>query len=381
MNNRKASPGMRNPFTLGIVQRKDFCNREAEIKDLLRHARNGNNVILFSPRRYGKSSLTRIVLELLEKEGFLTVYVDLFPISSEQDFISRFSSGILKGIGRGVDPRGLGDRIANLFKRLIPSIEVKPEGYALSVKFDQTAETGLLLDDLLEGLYAYVRKRKLKACIALDEFQEITELPESKKIEGILRSHIQLQKEITYFYVGSRRRILNDMFLNKSRPFYKSGFSYTLKKIAAEEFVPYIEKRFKDTGKICPEEIAKEMHDRVRGYPYYVQKLASIAWDISEKKCDGKVLENAHQALVSMETIDFEGIWSGLTLIQKALLKAIAKEPTASPYGREFLERHRLSIGGTQRAMKALFSRDLIEQDDQNIYKLTDPVMETWLRE
>ena len=53
---------------------------------------------------------------------------------------------------------------------------------------------------------------------------------------------------------------------------------------------------------------------------------------------------------------------------------------TASPYGREFLERHRLSIGGTQRAIKALFSKDLIEKDDKSIYRLTDPVMEAWLR-
>lgn len=100
---------MRNPFTLGIAHRKDFCNREKEIKDLLRYARNGNNVILFSPRRYGKSSLIKIVLELLEEEGFLAVYVDLFPITSEQDFISRFSSGLLKAIGKGVDPRNLGE--------------------------------------------------------------------------------------------------------------------------------------------------------------------------------------------------------------------------------------------------------------------------------
>lgn len=372
---------MRNPFTLGIVQRKDFCNRDAEIKDLLRYARNGDNVILFSPRRYGKSSLIKIVLERLEKEGFVAVYVDLFPITSEQDFISRFSSGLLKGIGRGVDPRNLGERIANLFKRMIPSIEVKPNGYALTVKFDQTVETGLLLDDLMEGLYGYVERKKLKACIALDEFQEITELPDSKKIEGILRSHSQLHKEIAYFYVGSRRRILNDMFLNKSRPFYKSAFSYALREVDKVEFVEYIGKRFKNTGKTCREAIAEKLYDLVRGYPYYVQKLASIAWDASEKECNSKVLDAAYHVLVTMETIDFEGIWSGLTLIQKAVLKAIAKEPTVSPYGREFLEKHRLSIGGTQRAIKALFSKDLIEKDDKSIYRLTDPVMEAWLRE
>ena len=43
---------LRNPFTLGIVQKEDFCDREKEIEDLLRYAKNGDNIVLFSPRRY-----------------------------------------------------------------------------------------------------------------------------------------------------------------------------------------------------------------------------------------------------------------------------------------------------------------------------------------
>ncbi len=82
-----------------------------------------------------------------------------------------------------------------------------------------------------------------------------------------------------------------------------------------------------------------------------------------------------------MEALDFEGIWSGLTLVQKSVLKAMAREPTATPYSREFLERHRLSQGGAQRAIKTLLARDLIERDGKNRYRLTDPVMIRWLCE
>jgi hypothetical protein len=148
-----------------------------------------------------------------------------------------------------------------------------------------------------------------------------------------------------------------------------------------DDFVSYIEKRFRDTGKLCASEVAVQIYDMARGYPYYVQKLGSIVWDMTEKKCNPDVIKEAYRILLNMETVDFEGIWSGLTLIQKSVLKAIAKEPTSSPYAREFLERHRLSIGGTQRAMKVLFSRDLIEKDGENRYRLTDPIMEAWLRD
>lgn len=372
---------MQNPFTIGIAKEEDFCNRKQELADLLNYARNGQNIVLYSPRRYGKSSLVNQVLKELEKEGVLTVYVDLFPVSSEHDFISMLATAVLKGIGRGVDPRTFGDKVKNLFSRLVPVFEVTPEGLGFFVKFDRSAKLELLLDDLMEGMYTYVKKKRLRACIALDEFQEVTELAESKKIEGILRSHIQHQKEIAYFYIGSRRRTLKDIFTDKGRPFYKSAFLYTLKEIPREDFVQHIRKKFEKSSKKCPSDAAEKIYDMVRGYPYYVQKLALLTWDITDKSCTVDLVAIAYKLLIKMETPDFEGIWSGLTLIQKALLKAIAREPTVSPFAKEYLERYGLTIGGTQKSIQALLGKDLIEKDEENKYRLTDPVMGTWLRE
>ena len=370
---------MSNPFTLRIAQREDFCDRKKETADLLTHARNCNNVVLFSPRRYGKSLLIKQLFDILQKDNFMTVYVDLFPISSERHFISRFSNAVLKGIGRGADPRSFIEKAGRIFKMIVPNIEVKPDGFNISAKFDNTLGADLLLDDLMEGLFDYVEKKKLKVCIAMDEFQEITELPESKKIEGILRSHIQAQKGIAYFYIGSRRRILHDMFSDKKRPFYKSAYSYMLKEIPRDDFVHYIEQKFNKTNKSCPEVVAGKIYDSVRGYPYYVQKLASIAWDITARSCTANMVSQSYNALLEIEAPDFEGIWSGLSLIQKSVLRAIAKEPTPSPYAREFLELHRLSLGGTQRAMQALLSKDIIEKDGQNKYRVTDPILGAWI--
>jgi len=226
---------MPNPFSLSIAQGAHFCNRETEIQDLVRHARSGNNVLLFSPRRYGKTSLVKKTLDLLAGEGFLTVYVDLFPIISERDMVSRLSSALFKGVGRGLNQQTLAGRLKDLFKRLIPIIEVKPDGYSVSMRFDQTSEPGALLEDLLEGLYRYVTQRGIRACVALDEFQEITELPESKRIEGLFRAHIQSHREVSYLFIGSRRRILQEMFSDKGRAFYKSAFAYPLREVPKDD--------------------------------------------------------------------------------------------------------------------------------------------------
>jgi len=267
----------------------------------------------------------------------------------------------------------------NLFSSLIPSFEVKPDGLSISVKFDRSTKKEVLLDDLMKGMYNFVKRKKLRACISLDEFQEITELPESKSIEGILRSHMQLHKEIAYFFIGSRRRIIKDIFTDKNRPFYKSAFLYTLKDIPKHEFVNFLENKFKETGKNCPINRAEEIYDRTEGYPYYVQKLALLIWNLTEKIVTSEAVQRAYRLLLESEAADFEGIWNGLSLGQKSVLKAIANEPTAFPFSKQYLERYGYSAGGAQKAIKALISKDLIQRDEENRYRLTDPIMAKWL--
>ena len=47
-----------NPFTVGALALDDaFTDREDELGDLVRDLENGQDVLVYAPRRYGKSSL------------------------------------------------------------------------------------------------------------------------------------------------------------------------------------------------------------------------------------------------------------------------------------------------------------------------------------
>src|SRR5664280_1621721 len=97
-----------NPFTLHLARDEAFCDREHELDDLLTYVRNGQSVVLLSARRLGKSSLAGKVLERLEAEDFLTAKIDVYPVSSERDFVQRLSDGIIRGISRGANPTTIG---------------------------------------------------------------------------------------------------------------------------------------------------------------------------------------------------------------------------------------------------------------------------------
>ena len=373
---------MKNPFTIGIAKEEKFCNRKEEIRNLKNFIQNGQNVVIYSPRRFGKTSLVKTVLKELEKKdkNFIGIYADLFPVSSYQDFIEIFSKAIIQSIGKEVD-KSFFQKIKNLFKNIVPSFTVKPDGsFSISISINPSISLETLLSDLFIGLEKYIKKNDLKACIVLDEFQEITTLEESKKIEGLLRNFIQEQEDISYIFVGSRRKLLVDMFTDKKRPFYKSSFLYPLKKIERSEFVKCIISSFKETEKVCSKSTAEEIYDLVDGYPYYVQKLSSIIWDLTDKKITEKIVENAFKTLIKMESIDFESIWINLNKSEKTVLKMIAIYPEISPFSKEFLEKSKLSIGGIQKAISSLIKKDLIEKED-NLYLLTDPVMKYWIKE
>ena len=81
-----------NPFTLKeIPAQAAFCDRQKEIKDLLGFAAAGENALLYSPRRYGKTSLVRKVQSRLESDGAITAYCDLFGVSSVEDIAGRIA--------------------------------------------------------------------------------------------------------------------------------------------------------------------------------------------------------------------------------------------------------------------------------------------------
>ncbi|WP_456402888.1 AAA family ATPase [Persephonella sp.] len=372
---------MKNPFTIGIVTDNTFCNRKREIKELKRFILNGQNVVVYSPRRFGKTSLLKKVVSDLENKDkkFIGIYIDLFYVSTYEDVIQSISKGIIEGIGKDIN-KSFMKKVKGLFKNISPSFTIRSDGsFSLSVSFKKGTPVDVLIEDVLYGFERYLNKNGMKGCIVFDEFQEITTLSDSKKIEGSLRTVIQNQKDISYIFVGSRRTLLLEIFTDKKRPFYKSSYLYPLGNINKDEFVDCIYETFKETGKFCSKKNCQLIYDLTEGYPYYVQKLSSIVWDLTDKRVTEKIINNSFETLIKMESLDFESIWINLNKSEKTLLKQIGKEGESHVFSKDFLERSGLSVGGVQKGLNSLLKKDLIEKLEDGKYKITDPVMKFWI--
>ena len=370
---------MSNPFTMRVIPPDyPFCNRISEQKELFSHAKNKANVVLFSPRRYGKTSLIkRLQTDLIAKD-FFTVYADFFMATSENDIAKRIAKSIYTPIHERESFLDKGIRFLKIFKTFRPVFKPSPEsGFSFSVEPVEPGLSGIdLVDKVMAELGLFIRKEKVKAHIVFDEFQEITELKNSS-IEGVLRKHIQ-EHQASYFFVGSRRRTLLDIFNQKKRPFYQSAIIYPLKPLPHEELTAFIAKRFKDGGKKCTLDIASAISDKIQQYPYYAQALAYHIYEVSGRTVKEQDIEIGFQNLIASERYGYEAIVQGLTGPQISLLRAIAEDPASKILTTGYLKRHRLSVGGVQYARRKLERLDLIEKHN-NVWRVVDPVFGKWL--
>lgn len=78
-----------NPFIVaGKIQPEYFCDRVAESERLIKTVTNGNNLVLISPRRMGKTGLIRFCYDKpVLRDNYYTFFIDILQTSSLREFI------------------------------------------------------------------------------------------------------------------------------------------------------------------------------------------------------------------------------------------------------------------------------------------------------
>ena len=127
---------MSNPFLIETLPPDGpFCDRQEEIERMHSCAESGTNLVLFSPRRYGKTSLALRVQAMLAEEGYVTIYCQLFGVDSVHDAASRMGRSILGAIHARESFLKKGKRFLKYFTSFRPVFKPSEDGNYLSVSF------------------------------------------------------------------------------------------------------------------------------------------------------------------------------------------------------------------------------------------------------
>src|SRR3954452_12552783 len=84
-----------NPFRYGPVALDEaFTDRETEVAELRRNALNGQDVVIFAPRRVGKTSLVRRVGQELGRRKALVAEINLMFTPTKEKLAGRLAQEI-----------------------------------------------------------------------------------------------------------------------------------------------------------------------------------------------------------------------------------------------------------------------------------------------
>jgi AAA+ ATPase superfamily predicted ATPase len=373
-----------NPFTFGdLALDEAFTDREEELGELVSDMRNGQNVLVYAPRRYGKSSLVIRAAQEAQRRKVLIGYCDLMRTPTKEKLASALAKTIYADIA---SPAGHAlERAANLFRglRVVPTMEVDPADGSLRFGFS-TARRRADIDDTIERLLELPAElaveRKRRAVLIFDEFQEVLSL--DKHFPNLMRSVFQAQPEVGHVYLGSRRHVLERIFSDRNEPFWRSAKRMEIGMIPPKAFAAFIRTRFEQAGREISDDALARLLAATHGHPYATQELAYSVWEAAPAGAEATVatVEQALEHVIRSEDNHLSQIWESATPPQRLLMLALADEPTPSIYGAPYHERHELPGNPSlQTALEALLRREVVGRNRDGEYVVVEPFLVEWL--
>lgn len=351
----------------GVVSDNHFCNRNKELKELKNDMDSGLNILLYAPRRFGKTSL---VLKSVRESGYNYIFLDFMSIVDEEEFINEYFNAITKVFNTTTDK--VVAFVKKVFK-IIPNINVEFDDNGsptFSLNFTQK-DSKKVLKEVLDMPFKYAKYYDKKIIVIFDEFQEVINL----NIEDKLRASIQHHSDVvSYIFLGSKKSIMTKLFFDKSKSFYKSVKHLPIEKIEAKEWYKYINDGFKNFDKKIDEEHIDKILDVSKAFPYYTQQISNELFNITDDKVDDSLVEYAINSILNKEEDLFLNEWHTLSQNQKKALKLLIKTNGNNIYTKDVMVNFNFTSSGLKKAVEGLLNKDIIDTK-QGVYYLQDPLM------
>lgn len=368
-----------NPFSYGtIVRGDDFFDRVKETDLLTSTLAGGNNVVLIAPRRYGKTSLVFRVMDCLEAQGIPCLYIDLMSAFSLERLAELMIDAAQK---KQTKIESFAQNLTQWVKRIRPTLEFGVDGSPkLSIDFSESHISQNTLSQVF-NIPEQLAQRQGRVVVVMDEFQEITRFGK-EGVEGLLRSVIQQQQEVSYLFLGSKTHMMSQMFENKKRPFFNTGIHVQLCPLPEDETIDFLRHRFGRDNISLGEDEAKYLIKCASEIPYYIQLLASFIWQrtITKNKCiTMDDIDNSVQDIIDLKGDFYFEQFNRYAAGQKQLMRALAISGEHI-FSTEYVHKNKLNTpSSVQKNIKTLLE-DGIADKSGDTYFISDPFFRRYLQ-
>lgn len=357
---------MTNPFYYeGFALEEQFYGRDRELEKIQKLVEHSNNLLLYSKRRMGKSSLIKELMHRNSEQCY-TIYCDIFDIASKEEFASILLKSLAKA-HRG-DLKTIVSNLKKYFKRITFGISVDPNTAEISytprlegLSFDE------MIEEFFEGLFLLSQEKKV--IFAIDEFQQIALL--DTKIDALLRKYMQEPHNITYIFAGSKRHSLTSLF-TYSAPLYEMVTHMELGGLDSVSVLAYTSKYLTINDAtvdyliaLCDHETKLMQH--ILHILYNNQKKASIT---------PVMIDTALEEILGDKSSSYTLLYDTFSIMQKKAFKVITSG-LENIYSLDTLKAYNIQKASLASALKQLYMKEIIDKEDDRWF-VPDRTLELW---
>lgn len=367
-----------NPFSYGSIVKDDqFYDRESECSRIVETLAGGNNLVMYAPRRFGKTSLAFKAMKELESRGFNCIYFDFMPVFSPESFVRLYSKA-LSSKQSNLDH--FIHIVATLVKTIRPVMSYGLDGNPqLTIDFAGNKVDEVVVSQLLDVPEKMADEDK-RMIVFFDEFQEVEKLS-GMNFEELLRSKLQQQQRVNYLFFGSKTHLMNELFNNKKRAFYHAAAQMSIGELPKQDSIHFLKQRFLESGMQLNNDVAEYLLTTASNIPHYIQLLAAEIWQYlinQQAEVTTAIVDVCASQIMVLKHDYYTELFDRQSQSKKQLLQALAISGKAI-FSVSYRDAHRLPGAATlQRAIKGLIEDGIVEKSEDD-YFLADPFFKRFI--
>jgi AAA+ ATPase superfamily predicted ATPase len=368
-----------NPFSYGaVVKGANFYDREEDCKRIVDTLTGGNNLVLYAPRRFGKTSLVFKTMELLEKRGFVCIYFDFMPVFSPESFVRLYAKALAS---KQNNLQKFAQTFVSIVKSIRPMLGFGQDGQPeFSIDFADIKVDETIVSQLLD-LPELIAKNNKRVLVFFDEFQEVEKL-KNIHFEGLLRSKIQQQQQVNYLFFGSKTHIMQAMFNDKKRAFYNATSQMTISYLPEKDTIAFLQQNFSKKNIQLSEDMAQYIISVTANIPHYIQLLAAEIWQSTESDSPitREIVDKNILQVLTLKRDYYMELFEHQSKSKKQLLIALGTNGK-NIFSEAYIRANHLPSPATlQRAVKDLTNDGIIDRIG-NEHFVSDPFFKLFLKD
>jgi hypothetical protein len=353
------------PFPFQGPLRPDrVTGRDALVDELIEHVTQRRVTALIGPRRFGKTSVLRLLESRLSEVS--TVWVDLYGVESVPDLAIALDAALTRApapIKTAAEQIGVS---AGFDLGVIRASIARPA----RSRPDPSALVHALLDTLVRSALS------TPTLLVLDEFSAVATVSSAAaRFRTALQHHYE---DLGVIFAGSAPTIMRNLFTRREEPFYGQADIIEIGPLPRPVVSSLVNDGFTVTGRQAGS-VAGHIYDLTAGHPQRTMQVADAVWRHTDLDgtVDDAVFAAALAELRRRIADPMARLYEAHSELERKTLRIVAHDQSPLGAAGTLLG---LGKSGATRARDALLDAGDLQRDPDGHLIVTDPLLADWVR-